>query len=162
MLSFPLDLIPSHVKLTSIPKYRRAQMTPHDAFFKSSLLLSNTTSGGTLDLIFKNYPTKPVNLPCKPNNFGNNPDSLVQIGWVGAWQFYHEQTKDGHLCFTIPANHKIWQRIDYDVNFKAFSLDALNSIWRIDTFTNDNSETPKQTTNFNIVISAEIRTPSWV
>jgi len=162
MLVFPLDLIPSHVKILSIPKYRRAQMTPHDSFFKSSLLLSNVADGGKLELIFKNYPTKPVNIACKPNNFGDNANSLVQIGWVGAWQFYHQQTKDGHLCFTIPPAHKIWQRVDYDVNFKAFSLDASNSIWRIDTFTNDNSDGNKQVTNFNIIISAEIRTPSWV
>jgi hypothetical protein len=161
MLIFPTDLVPNYIKLNSMPKYRRAQMTAHDQFYRSSLQLSNTATGGALDLIFRSYPTRLIDIACKPNSLTASTTSLRQIGWVGAWQFYHQTTQDGHLCFTIPTNHKMWDRIDYDAEFLQYSLNSANIIWRIDNFTNDNQDHIKQTTDFTISLSAELRTPQW-
>ena len=163
MLIFPISLVPNYVKITSLPKYQRAQMAAKNNFYKTSILLSNTSTGGSLDLIYKNYPTKPITIPAlRPNAFTESATAINQIGWVGAWQFYHEQTKDGHLCFTIPPTHKLWDRTDYKVPFLQYSLDNLGIIWRIDNFTNDNADNIKQVTNFTISISAELRTPLWI
>jgi hypothetical protein len=136
-------------------------MTASRSFFKSSLQLSNTTTGGSFDLLFQNYPVKPVLNACKTNSLSPTVGILDQAGWVGAWNFYHLTTKEGHLCFTIDPTHRLWDIIDYSNEFKLYSLDGLDRVWRIDNLTMDNTTNVKAICNFTMAISAELRTPAW-
>jgi hypothetical protein len=124
-------------------------------------LLSNVASDGALELVFQNYPTEGVIQSGFNSGLSQENCIFRQLGWAGAWEFYVNVLRSGHLCFQIPPNHPLTKLIDYETIWNQLSLNNLGRIWRMDSFTNDNSNHIRQTTDFRIIISQELLTPEW-
>jgi hypothetical protein len=162
MLSFPLNLCPSRIKIVQLPATQRAQGLSQDGLIDVSISLSDVPTQGTLDFMFESYPVKPRLLPGYGSSItpGTNC-GLDQAGWNGAWDFYR-QTKDGHLPFILPDAHPLWQRIEFQNEWFDNSI-GRQSVYRIiEPPLLSHPEGIQQRGAFNLRIRQSLRTPRHV
>ena len=130
MLFFPVNLQPTRIKIGAIPRIPRAEGYSRNPLYSNSIQLSNTPSGGILDLYFERYP---INPRIETTVNAMRTCSLVDVGgWESAWNFYRA-TRDGHLVFQISQSHPLWERLDFKALWDAHSLggDPAKVVWKI-------------------------------
>lgn len=162
MISLPLNLVPNRVKILQLPATQRAEGLPQDGMVEASISLSDVATQGIFDLVFENYPVKARIVAEYGSSItpGTNC-GLDQAGWIGAWNFYRNSTKDGHLAFELPNAHPLWDRIEFDAQWLAYGLDGRPAIYRIIELPVLSGEI-QQRGNFNLRIRQSLRTPRHV
>lgn len=167
MIQFPPTLVPNRIEAVILPRRKIADLTPTLAYTVPSLKLNDTPSGGTLRLLFENYPVLQVDETDNHNwvNLPGTPCRTEQLGFNLAWRWYEEITESGHLAFQIPPTHAMVAGVQrgWETWSEWFlrSLDGNSSIWKIKEFTPP-KQNYRQRCDFSITIRNELRTPAWL
>jgi hypothetical protein len=162
MISLPLNLVPNRVKIVQLPATQRAEGLPQDGMIESSISLSDVATQGIFDLVFENYPVKPLLMPGYGSAITPGVNcGIDQAGWVGAWNFYRNITKDGHYAFVLPPAHALWDRIEFEAEWLANGLNGLPAVYRIIERPLLSGEIQRRG-NFNLRIRQSLRTPKHI
>jgi hypothetical protein len=177
VIQFPPDLVPNHTQMIAMPIKPSAFASTPNGQTGLSLLLSDTSSGGQLELLFDAHSVKsikPINCPPSTKVY-TGEDSWKNLaraavgtragvyGWADVFKFYDQVLRSGHLMFEIPSTHILWDTIDYKAEWLELSLAGNLGIWKImEPPMILNSRSPRQYCNFSIKIKHFLRSPAWV